>query len=89
MNSPTSTSNDKKGKVLFINDAIHGVMCFPSPECDYIREIIKDPLFQRLRYIKQMGMVDLIFPTANHTRFSHCIGSGILGYENGTKIKRF
>lgn len=37
--------------------------------------IIDDPYFQRLRRIKQLGLANLVFPGAEHTRFSHCIGT--------------
>ncbi|MDA3855556.1 MAG: HD domain-containing protein [Candidatus Woesearchaeota archaeon] len=30
--------------------------------------------FQRLRHIKQTTFVDFVYPSANHTRFSHCLG---------------
>jgi len=39
------------------------------------KAIINDPYFQRLRRIKQLGLANLVFPGAEHTRFSHCIGT--------------
>jgi len=31
--------------------------------------------FQRLRNIKQTSFVDFVYPSANHTRFSHSLGA--------------
>lgn len=37
-------------------------------------KIVDTPEFQRLRRIKQLGIANYVFPTANHTRFEHSIG---------------
>lgn len=36
--------------------------------------IVDSPLFQRLRRIRQLGVVHWIYPGATHTRFEHSIG---------------
>lgn len=39
-----------------------------------IRKIIDAVEFQRLRDIRQMGLSSFVFPTAEHSRFSHSLG---------------
>ena len=38
-------------------------------------DLIEHPWFQRLRRIKQLGMTDMVYPGALHTRFHHSIGA--------------
>lgn len=38
-------------------------------------EIVQHPYFQRLRRIKQLGLTNLVYPGANHTRFQHTLGA--------------
>lgn len=54
----------------YINDNIYGSI--PVTKLEY--DIINTNSFQRLRNIKQLGLANLVFPTAEHTRFSHSIG---------------
>jgi hypothetical protein len=42
---------------------------------DLISELINHPYFQRLRRIKQLGMTNLVYPGALHTRFHHALGA--------------
>lgn len=54
------------------NDPIYGFLTIPG---DLIYEIIEHPYFQRLRRIKQLGLTDLVYPGALHTRFHHALGA--------------
>ncbi len=56
-------------------DPIHKIIPFHDNETDHLLlRLINTREFQRLRRIKQLGMSELVFPGANHTRFAHCIG---------------
>jgi HD superfamily phosphohydrolase len=38
-------------------------------------ELIETPAFQRLRYVRQLGLAFLVYPGATHTRFEHALGT--------------
>ena len=57
-----------------IEDNVHGQMILPS----YFLDIIHTEEFQRLRNLKQLGLTNMFFSGAVHTRFEHCIGTGYL-----------
>jgi uncharacterized protein len=70
-----------------IKDPVHGVMQFTNKEDFWIKPFINHPNFQRLRHIKQVGLADLIFPGAVHTRFNHGLGCCYVGSQIANKIK--
>src|SRR5438045_6089421 len=39
------------------------------------RDVVDTPEFQRLFRLGQLGFVDLVYPSANHTRGVHSIGT--------------
>ena len=59
-------------KKKIINDPVYGFINIPSA---LIFDLISHPFFQRLRYIKQLGMTHLVYPGALHTRFHHALGA--------------
>jgi len=54
-----------------LNDPLYG---FISLKGGIILELIEHPYFQRLRRISQLGLTNMVYPGANHTRFQHAIG---------------
>ncbi|MCF8424904.1 MAG: HD domain-containing protein [Bacteroidia bacterium] len=67
-------SNKRK----IINDPIYGFVTLPD---DLVYDLINHPIFQRLRRIKQLGLTNLVYPGALHTRFHHAIGAMYLMTE--------
>ena len=59
-------------KLIF--DPLHGFVELSS----LCLKIVDTPIFQRLRKLKQLGVVYYVFPSANHTRFEHSIGVAFL-----------
>jgi len=53
---------------------IYDVMYGFVPITEWEERIINSPYFQRLRWIKQLGFANYIFPGAEHNRFAHVIG---------------
>jgi len=39
-----------------------------------VRQLVDAPEFRRLAHISQLGLVGLVYPAANHTRFEHSLG---------------
>jgi HD superfamily phosphohydrolase len=59
-------------KKKIINDPIYG---FITIHHDIVFDCIQLPEFQRLRRIKQLGLTNMVYPGAQHTRFQHAIGA--------------
>ena len=53
-----------------INDPMWGTIGLSGPEV----AVIDTPLVQRLRLIRQLGVVHWVYPGAIHTRFEHMLG---------------
>ena len=60
--------NDAK----IINDPVFGFIKIPR---GLLLDIVQHPLMQRLTRIKQLGMANVVYPAAQHTRFQHSVGA--------------
>lgn len=69
-------------KKKFIRDSVYGDISLNKFE----ERIMDMPQFQRLRRIKQLGLISLIYPGATHTRFEHSVGTMNLGFKLSTEL---
>ena len=64
------------GRPRVFRDPIHGDICFlKGPFQQLIERLLDTPTFQRLRRIRQNGVMSLVFHGAEHSRFAHSIGA--------------
>lgn len=68
INLNTEPVNQRK----IFNDPVYGFITIPS---DFIFRVIEHPYFQRLRRIRQLGLAELVYPGAVHSRFQHALGA--------------
>lgn len=54
-----------------LRDPIHQTIEFDEDE----KAVIDHPVFQRMRYVRQLGLSYLVYPGAAHDRFSHMLGA--------------
>ncbi len=66
-----------------IHDPVHGSMRLSG----LVLDLIDTPEVQRLRGIRQLGLANLAFPGANHSRFEHALGAAHLVGRMGSELK--
>lgn len=70
-------SNDRALPPMF--DAVHGPIELSDPRLfrseDILPILLESPELQRLRRLQQLPFGSYAFPSANHTRFAHAIGT--------------
>ncbi|HUE85894.1 MAG TPA: HD domain-containing protein [Vicinamibacterales bacterium] len=67
-----------------IHDAVHGSHVFEPHET----ALLDLPLVQRLRRIRQLGLVLHVYPSGSHSRFDHSIGVFIMASRLIDALKR-
>jgi HD superfamily phosphohydrolase len=62
--------NDGRSLTVLIRDPLWDTIRLDATAV----RIVDSPSFQRLRYIRQLGLAHLVYPGATHTRFDHALG---------------
>lgn len=65
-----------------IHDPLHGTIKLEGIFLD----LIETPELQRLHHIRQLGLAYLVFPGANHTRFSHSLGTYFIASQIADRL---
>ncbi|MEM7433562.1 MAG: HD domain-containing protein [Myxococcota bacterium] len=60
---------------MILRDPVHGLIAFEGMAERVIRSLLDTREVQRLRRVRQLGLASLVFPGAEHTRFSHAVGA--------------
>lgn len=60
---------------MLLRDPVHGLIAFEGDHGRLILELLDTREVQRLRRIRQLGLASLVFPGAEHSRFSHALGA--------------
>ena len=60
---------------MILRDPVHGLIAFEGLSEHVVRSLLDTREVQRLRRVRQLGLASLVFPGAEHTRFSHAIGA--------------
>jgi hypothetical protein len=71
-------------KRKIINDPVFGFLSIPN---ELVFDVLQHPYVQRLGRIRQLGLSNLVYPGAMHTRFSHSLGAMHLMQEAITSLR--
>jgi HD superfamily phosphohydrolase len=66
-----------------IRDPVHGWIRLTKEESEFVDNSL---VVQRLRYVRQLGMAYLVYPTAAYSRFDHSLGVMHLAYLIGREL---
>ena len=58
-----------------VRDPLHNLVEFGANQFeDAMWRVVQTSAFQRLRRVKQLGLSELVYPGATHSRFAHSLG---------------
>ncbi len=63
---------------MILRDPVHGLVSFEADEEAIVERLMATPEVQRLRRIRQLGVTNVAFPGAEHTRFAHAVGAAFV-----------
>jgi uncharacterized protein len=60
---------------MILRDPVHGLMAFEGVAERVVESLLATREVQRMRNVRQLGLTSLVFPGAEHSRFTHSLGA--------------
>ncbi|MDD9945122.1 MAG: HD domain-containing protein [Myxococcales bacterium] len=60
---------------MILRDPVHGLVAFEGIHERVVVRLLATREMQRLRHVRQLGFTSLVFPGAEHSRFTHSLGA--------------
>jgi HD superfamily phosphohydrolase len=60
---------------MILRDPVHGLVAFEDTAGRVVETLLGTREVQRLRDVRQLGLTSLVFPGAEHSRFTHSLGA--------------
>ena len=60
---------------MILRDPVHGLVAFEGAAGRVVESLLATREVQRLRDVRQLGLTSLVFPGAEHSRFTHSMGA--------------
>jgi len=70
-----SLENQVPELATYSKDIVRVVPGYNTVLTPRLRGVMEHPLVARLKYVTQLGLVSLVYPTADHSRYDHALGS--------------
>jgi uncharacterized protein len=65
-------------KPMILRDPVHDLVRFETDEERIVPGLLQTREVQRLRRIRQLGVTNLVYPGAEHSRFTHALGAAFV-----------
>jgi deoxynucleoside triphosphate triphosphohydrolase SAMHD1 len=70
--------------LIYFRDPIYGLIKLDKE----LEPFIQNSFFQREKRIKQLGILDVVYPYANHSRYEHSLGVAYLARITGLSLQK-
>lgn len=74
--------------LVILRDPVHGLISFEGEVQDVVARLMDTREVQRLRRIRALGHASVAFPGAEHSRFSHAVGSAHVMQRYLDRVRR-